>query len=286
MIRWHRRRQIDAYLAEGAGAADPSLWAHLRGCEACQRYFDEGAHALRAVRGGAAGAGEQERIAARAVAALPGMAPPRTELPPRATLVGALGLALAAAVVIALWPGTVGRVASVDDYLVVDGVRAVQGQRLKEGAQVRAVRGNALLMLEGGRQILLREEAELRLRGDDEVQLLAGRARFEVRKRGGGPAPFAVRVDEVRVEVRGTIFVVEQRRDDLLVAVHTGEVQVRTPGSAVSLGAGQETSVAEGVVRPARPATRRSLDEDRGGGDVLDRVKRRAGQLYDDLLPR
>ncbi|MBI5481634.1 MAG: FecR domain-containing protein, partial [Deltaproteobacteria bacterium] len=169
--------------------------------------------------------------------------------------------------------GPVGTVHTAGKELLVDGEVAAAGQPVREGAWVEARRGDSTLLLAGKRGVLLREGARARFEdGGAWAVLEAGRARFSVRP---GLGPFTVAAGEARIEVRGTVFVVERRADgETLVAVHRGEVRVAGSGAAVTLGEGQETTVARGgVPTPARAVRPGSLEEDRGG-DLLELLRR------------
>jgi ferric-dicitrate binding protein FerR (iron transport regulator) len=277
----HPRRRIDRYLVLGASAPmGEGLREHLRACAGCRAYFDAGVLALRAAKGNLeqAGAGEVERMTARAIAvARP--APERAGGHTRRRLVFAgTALAVAGCVFMLVWgraPVSVGIVFAIDQELLIDGRPAAVNDKVQSGAVVTARHGDSTLLLEGQRGVLLREGARARFdQAGAEAVLEAGRARFSVKP---GQGKFTVVSGETQVKVRGTIFVVDRRNEDeTLVAVHRGEVQVSGRSAEVTLREGQECTVAKGTPNAPRPARSGSLAEDRGEG--LLQVLRRAWQ--------
>jgi ferric-dicitrate binding protein FerR (iron transport regulator) len=234
--------RLDAYLGGEpfAPSAEVALREHLKSCAECRGYYDEGLALMRATRGRARlpGAGELERLARRAG---------HLNVEPRPNLRPLLALApVAAAVllVIALWPSAavVGEVASIGSRASVGGEAVLAGAELHEGDVVAAVEGSAVLRLEGGRDVTLAEGTVLTVsEGGAFVALEGGQARFSVEP---GRGPFAVRAGETRVDVKGTVFSVARKgRADVTVAVERGRVEVAGKKGAVTLDAGQRTSV-------------------------------------------
>jgi len=265
---WHSRWRIDRYLLGLlAPGQEVVLRTHLAGCARCRAYHDAGVLALRAARGDAEGfgAGELERMARRA-SAVPVPPPPARPFAAHRWMAGTAALAAAVLLLpfIPREPRTVGAVFASGGELAIDGKAVAPNDRVPGGALVNAVRGDSALLLEGQRGVLLREGARARFeKGGTEAILEAGRARFSVKPAQGS---FSVLAGGARVEVRGTVFVVERRSgDETLVAVHRGEVRVSGGGSEVTLRDGQESTVTRG--KPAAPARARdsSLEEDREG---------------------
>lgn len=250
---------------------------HLAACAACRQHFDAGVLTLRVVRGGLQqpGLGELERIVARAAALTEG----NVAYPPWSRRVWGLALfaAAASALLLLLWPTpTVGRVFTAGAELTIDGEPALADQRVARGAKVTAVKGDSALLLDGQRGVLLREGASARIEASGaRVVLEAGRARFSVKPHVGA---FEVLAGKTRVEVKGTVFVVDRKGDDeTLVAVHRGEVEVHDAETTVAVKAGQETTVKAGAASPVSEVRKGSLVEDRDDGllDILLRAFRR-----------
>lgn len=280
-MSWHPRWPIDLYLL---GVLPRSLEArlrvHLSQCQSCRDAYDEGVLALRAARGNLElpGLGEAERLQQRA-AAIGGWEPVRRGPSPRQ--LAAIGAAVAFVIVGALWwPRAVGEVFAAGEELTIDGESAGVGDAIPSGAEVWAARGDSALLLRGKRGVLLREGSRARFSAKGtEASLAEGRARFAVKP---GQGDFAVVAGQTRVEVKGTIFVVERRSDDeTLVAVHRGEVQVTAKGGKVTLKEGQESVVTAGVPSAPRRASADSLQEDRG--DFLVWLKRTWQRFLNNL---
>jgi ferric-dicitrate binding protein FerR (iron transport regulator) len=187
----------------------------------------------------------------------------------------------AAVLVVMVWPAReVGRVLVAGAGLEIDGQKAVVDQPILEGSTVTARDGDSALIVDADRGILLRKGAVVAVSGPADVSVLAGRARFAVKP---GHGPFAVRSGAVRVEVVGTIFVVDRREaEETLVAVHRGTVNVTDPHGKVQVKDGQECLATAAALSPARPAGARSLEEDRGGNWLQELWARLAG-LVDAL---
>lgn len=271
----HPRRRIDRYLSSGdlSIPAEEELRAHLRGCEECRAYFDEGALLLRATRGGGPGLGELERLERRAVAlARPSSArQAKPLLWPRLALAGAAVVALAIGAAALLGGSEVGEVRVAGEALHADGRPVAAGEKLRAGQQLEAVRGESVLELARGRKVLLREGARARVeRGGARVALERGRAWFSVRR---GEGEFVVAAGDAEVSVLGTTFAVERRRDETVVSVTEGKVKVKGARSEVLVPAGEETTVSGGLARPPRPT--RLLDD----RELFERVLRRGEEL-------
>ncbi len=184
-------------------------------------------------------------------------------------------------------PPVVAVVAAAESEVHVDGTLVGYGTKVRAGSRVQAVKGDGLILLDGGRSAVLREGASLLLGGDGgQVSLERGRVRFEIRTKEALPNPFRVDAGMAGVEVLGTIFVVERRPTDerVLVAVQEGRVRVRGAKAERSLGAGEEATVVKGRLGPARPVAQGSLREDRQPA-LLERLWKRAGRLIDDWGP-
>lgn len=150
----------------------------------------------------------------------------------RRGMVGAIGLALAAAIAIAALPGLVGQM--------------LADQRTATG-EVRDV------TLADGSVISLDGESAFRITAMSadrrQVALLNGRAFFEV---ASDPSrPFKVQAGDVEVTVHGTAFDVWMGEDVTSVAVAEGVVSVKTPDGDVELRPGDRTRIAVGSHAPA-----------------------------------
>jgi transmembrane sensor len=98
----------------------------------------------------------------------------------------------------------------------------------------------------------------------DEVVLAlrTGRARFDVEP--GGPRSWRIECGALVVEVVGTAFTIDRRRDTVEVEVHRGAVLVRgdrVPDRVQRLERGQSLRVAPPVVEPLAEATRREANQ-------------------------
>ena len=263
-MSWHPRWPIDLYLL---GFLSSSLEArvrvHLAGCEKCRSYYDQGVLVLRASRGNVEGPGlgEWTRVEERATA-VARWEPVRRDSRARWLSIASVAAALVTLIVV-LWPRPVGVIFAAGEQLTIDGQPALVGDEVAAGAVVAAGKGDSAVLLEGKRGVLLREGARARFaaRGA-EARLEQGRARFAVKP---GQGHFVVLAGEARIEVRGTVFVVDRRSDEeTLVAVHRGEVLVSAKEVEVTLGEGQESIVTRGIPSSARRASNASLQEDRG----------------------
>ncbi|MBI3184105.1 MAG: FecR domain-containing protein [Myxococcales bacterium] len=279
------RPLIDWYLA---GALWPALGErvrrHLMRCAECRSYYDEGVSLLRLTRGGpdAAGAGEMERLAARAsfegsLGRRYGVLGPRLGLwliPAGAAAVGLLAILYFAS------PSEVGEVAQ-GGSLLVGGRPAVVHQVVREGELLEAVRGDSPVSLQSGHQVALYEGASLRFgAGGRRAELLRGRARFSVERERGG---FEVHAGDAQVVVLGTVFTVERRAGgEEHVAVARGKVEVRGQGGRVLVFEGEETSVLRGLPAPPR-ASGRPEQPLHGDGELLEGVKRRGEKVLEDV---
>lgn len=274
----HETGLVDAAL--GGALLSPSEWerlrTHLRGCEACRTRFDDGMRVLRAARGGptAWAPGELARLTANAVSlAQPRPAP--VAWPWRRALLISAAAAAVALVVASAWPrAEIGRVLVASAGLTVDGVKAEKGTVLLAGSVVTTAKEDAAVLLVGARGrrgLLLRPSTSVRLDSSDRLTVSLGRVRVELRE-GNGAVQVAVPGGEVTAQ--GSVFVVERRDADTLVAVHQGSAEVRG-STLVLLAPGQETALtASGEVAPIRPAAPRSLIEDRGDGSLWDAILR------------
>lgn len=270
-MSWHPHWLIDLYLL---GFFSSSLGArvrlHLGGCEGCRSYYDQGVLALRASsrHSEGFGLGERERLEQR------GASVARWEHVRSGSSRRWIPMAAAATVLLALvvwWPRPVGVIFAAGEQLTIDGRPAAVGDEVASGAMVEAGKGDSAVLLEGKRGVLLREgaRASFGARGA-EASLEQGRARFAVKP---GQGHFAVLAGEARVEVRGTIFVVDRKSDEeTLVAVHRGEVLVSAKDIEVTVRDGQESIVTSGTPSAPRRASSDSLQEDRG--DFLVWLKR------------
>ncbi len=247
---------------------DAALLRHLAECEACRKAWDDGVRLLRAARGGgeAAAPGELSRMTRRAVAIARSPAAEAEASPETRRWWLLAPLAAAAVLLVLLWPAqraVIGRVLVAGAGLEIDGQKAVADQPVLEGAVVTSRDGDSALIIDADRGVLLRKGAVMALPGAAEATVLAGRARFAVKP---GHGPFAVRSGPVRVEVVGTIFVVDRKgADETLVAVHRGTVNVSDPHGTVQVKDGQECLATATALSPARPAGPSALEEDRGG---------------------
>ncbi len=271
-MTWHPRWHVDLYLMGFLSSPlEAKVRAHLAGCESCRSYYDQGVLVLRASRGNAEGEGlgEWERIERR------GAAVARWERVRPGSYVRWFAIAATAAALLVLvaswWPQRVGVIFDAGEQLTIDGKPASIGDEVAAGAVVEARKGDSAVLLDGNRGVLLREGSRARFGAKGaEAKLEQGRARFAVKP---GVGHFAVIAGETRVEVHGTIFVVERRSgEETVVAVHRGEVLVSANEGKVTLQDGQESVVTRGIPSAARRASADSLQEDRG--DFLVWLKR------------
>lgn len=266
-VRWGIDR-----LLRGEGvwpSSEAALRKHVAGCAACRDCYDEGVLLLRAATGrsGAPGLGEVERLMARAQQAA-------VEAPLPTFAWGRLGLAAAALLVLGVWAfsggaAEVGVVVSAA-RLVVDGKEVQAGTRLREGQDVVASGGSAVIRLDGERVVLIKEGSRLRFEAAGaRASVESGSAYFRVQK---GVGRFEVTSGAATVVVKGTEFLVERR--DLAtthVAVDEGLVEVRTRAGAVQVGAGQQTSVSGEVISKTTEI------------DLLEQIRRGLNRLGKEL---
>lgn len=266
-------------------AADDELRAHLRSCAACRDHYDRSAGVLRLARGGpeAIAPGELKRIETRAVR-LVKQVPATPVFPWRFVFAGA---ALAAALVLTVlsWPrAQVGTVLAAGPTFRLDGVTAAKDAVILEGAVLTTEKEDAAVLLtseRGKRGLLLRPGTRVVVKDEDDVRLEAGRVRVQVKKAN---TPTEVRVESLRVvQLAAATYVVEKKGDATLVAVHQGNVVVRADGQQVELKEGQETTLQNGTLAPAKSATAGALIEDRGDGTVWDAILRFLKQLIDTI---
>jgi transmembrane sensor len=122
-------------------------------------------------------------------------------------------------------------------------------------AYVTGVGEQHSLMLTDGSTIQLDALSKLRVHytaGERGVELLSGRAEFQVVKNSA--RPFVVRSGGVRVRAVGTQFDVDSRSQSVVVTVVDGRVAVTPPaggGETSELGAGEQLVLSSGQLRKA-----------------------------------
>lgn len=263
-------------------ADDAGLRAHVRECDTCRAHYDQTLGLLRLTRAGTA-PGELERAKVRAVRLARPAEPTPSPWPWKAAFAGALALA-AVMVAFFLWPrAQVGVVLQAGKGLTVDGVVATRDLVILERAVVNSEREDSALLLRDEvhkRGVLLRANTSVRVLSVDELELLSGRVRLQVKD---PKEPLVVRTEALRV-VQDTagVFIVEKRPAGTLIAVHQGKVVVRGAGTSVELNEGQEAELTPtGGLSTARPVASTSLIEDRGDGTVWGAILRFLRQLLD-----
>jgi transmembrane sensor len=144
---------------------------------------------------------------------------------------------------------------------------APEALTLEDGAALPEVIGeDSITLTDGSRIALDGEDAAARVVENDgtrfATRLTAGRARFEVTP--GGPRRWVVEAGATRVEVVGTVFVVDRSRPGIVrVEVSRGRVEVfhpslaeparLTPGRALELPDAETAAPVERPVEAARP---------------------------------
>lgn len=264
---------------------DAAFRTHLRSCAACRDHYDRTLGVLRLARGGneALAPGESQRLETRAVR-LARPVPGSVTFPWRFAFAGA---AVAAALVLTVlaWPRTpVGHVLASGPTFTLDGVAAQKDAVVYAGMALATEKEDAAVLLEserGKRGLLLRPGTRLVVSSAEEVKVVEGRVRVQVKK---ASSPLEVRVEALRVvQAAAATFVVEKRPEATLVAVHQGNVVVRAHGQTVELKEGQETVLEGSTLSPARQAGANALVEDRGDGSVWDAILRFLKQLIDTI---
>jgi len=161
------------------------------------------------------------------------------------------GLALAAAVLVAVWVARSFRSPHVPlaaAPLVVersDGLTELQGSTLRTGAD-----GRAALRARGGQALRLDHDTTLRILSDRSFRLERGAVYVDVLP---GAAPLRIETPRAVVEERGTQFQVRLSGGDLAVRVREGAVAVTAGSASVLAAAGQAVTV-DGGGRIARTA--------------------------------
>lgn len=261
---------------------DAEFRAHLRTCEVCRTHFDQSLNLLRLTGGGVA-PGELERLTVRAVRLVKPIEATPSIWPWKFVFAGAVALA-AVMVAFVAWPrAQVGVVLQAGKGLRVDGVAANKDTVLLEGALVTTDKEDSAVLLRDElhkRGVLLRGNTSVRVVSVDEVELVSGRLRLQVKD---PKESLVVRTESLRV-VQDTagVFIVEQKPASTLVAVHQGKVVVRSGSTSVELNEGQEAELTpNGGLSIARPVAGNSLIEDRGDGTVWGAILRFLRQLVD-----
>lgn len=274
----HVLRELDAVLL-GSTPASPEFLAHVRQCADCRWQYDQKLALLRLAAGGVA-PGELERLTTRAVT-LARPAPRASRWSASLKWAFAVGFAVAVALLgfFTRPPTEAGRVLVVGRGLTLDGAPATKDARLFEGMEIVSGREDSALLLDGpqGRRgLLLRPNTRLRIVSSDEVVLLSGRVRVQVTKTKGR---FVVRDEGARVtQATPGIFVVEEKPNATLVAVHQGAVKV----NQTDVKAGQQTTVVGGVVGAPVAAAPTALIEDRPA-NLWDAFVRWLNQLVETI---
>ncbi|MEM1134119.1 MAG: FecR domain-containing protein [Pseudomonadota bacterium] len=120
-------------------------------------------------------------------------------------------------------------------------------QTQSERKRIRLVDGS-VISLDPSSQLLVYDFAQRR-----HVELLAGRARFDVAR--DADKPFTVAAAPARVEVLGTIFDIQREDDTAEIRVREGRVAVMREAERLELAAGQGIRVTtSGMARLARAA--------------------------------
>lgn len=271
--------------------SDAEFRGHLRSCDACRAHYDQSLNLLRLTGGGRA-PGELERLTIRAVRLVKPTAPPSV-WPWKSVLAGTFALAAVLITVVA-WPrAQIGVVLQAGKGLVVDGVAANKDTVILEGALVTTDKEDSAVLLrdeQHKRGVLLRGNTTVRLVSMDEVELVSGRVRLQVKdpkeslvvRTTSAGAPAGGNESLRVVQDTAGVFIVEQKPASTLVAVHQGRVVVRSASTSVELNEGQEAELTpNGGLSVARPVAGNSLIEDRGDGTVWGAILRFLRQLLD-----
>jgi len=129
-----------------------------------------------------------------------------------------------------------------------------RGQVLPAETAITTAKGQILLQLEDGSQILVHAKTRLVLKQPSpsnwqRLQLLLGKIKAEIQKRTGGSPPFQIGTPSAVITVRGTRFYVEvDRHNTTRVKVEEGVVEVQSlkgTGKPVLIKAGFSTRVGE-----------------------------------------
>jgi hypothetical protein len=168
-------------------------------------------------------------------------------------------------------------------------VNAQRGAILTPGTIVEVEKGNILLGLQDGSQILIKSRSRVVLRSPSNpngywLELLMGKIVAKVQKRLGETPAFRMGTPTAVITVRGTRFSVEvTKKQRTLVDVFEGIVQVdgfgpQSRGVLVRPGFGTGVNLGRQPDEPRRPG---SLGEDSGGGASEDQ-SRTPGSLRED----
>jgi ferric-dicitrate binding protein FerR (iron transport regulator) len=166
----------------------------------------------------------------------------------------------------------IGLLLSTDGELRVNGEIASAGMPLRDGGRIDVVRGDAIVRFGDVPVAVLHEGTSVTFDGaGSEATLHHGRAQFEVAHHDDASNPFRVRAGSVDVDADGTVLIVERTRtDDRVLVVVRGRIGgVRVAADRVA---------ADRVVRSGPP--------ERAESAGLDKLKRRAGRLFERLAPK
>jgi ferric-dicitrate binding protein FerR (iron transport regulator) len=164
-------------------------------------------------------------------------------------------------------------------------IPAQKSQILGPNTLIETKKGNALLTLGDGSQVLIKPNTRVILRLPDEakgnfLEQLIGRVVAKITKRAIGQPPFKMGTPSAVITVRGTHFEVEvNRKQKTFVQVYEGSVQVESlggMGSPVILQPGFTTGV--GVRTPPEDPRRKLDPEDIAGEGTFSNSKRRESE--------
>ncbi|HZA51458.1 MAG TPA: FecR domain-containing protein [Myxococcaceae bacterium] len=187
----------------------------------------------------------------------------------------------------------IGLLVSTDGELRVNGQIASAGMPLRDGGRIDVVRGDAIVRFGDVPVAVLHEGTSVTFDGaGSEATLHHGRAQFDVARQDDASNPFRVHAGSVDVDADDTVLIVERTRTDdrVLVVVREGEgAKVSTPAGQRSLRRGEETTVVRGRIGGVRAVADRVVRNgppERADSAGLDKLKRRAGRLFERLAPK
>lgn len=167
-------------------------------------------------------------------------------------------------------------------------VPAKNGQALKSGDAVTTGKKSlAIINLDGGGQLKLKELSRIALAADSEVSLGLGGAFAKIGKGAGLVGSFRLRTPSAVAAVRGTeFFTAFGRKTDVWLCVNEGAVEVTAAGQTVTVPAGKGILVTAGKgpgePKPFEWTKGLNWNMDPAQGDVTDTTS--MSKAYDDLL--
>ena len=151
------------------------------------------------------------------------------------------------------------------------------GQVLPPESEIQTDKGQMLLRLEDGSEILVHPHTHLVLKQPiattwQRLELMLGRIKAEIQKRVSGAPPFQIGTPSAVISVRGTRFYAEvDKQNTTEVDVEEGEVQLESAnhiGAPVMIKAGSSSRVGENSApEPAQPTKQLQKQSGKSGGN-------------------